>query len=402
MYRTVTNCRACNGTDLVEVFNFGKSMPLANDFVRPGEPRQGFVPLRVLYCRNCSLAQLGEVVDPEILYRNYLYVTSASQTMLRHFDRLTKDITSENGAGSLLEVGANDGRFLNYAASRNFNPCVGVDPAANLNGTIELGKNVELFNRFFFPKEVLGIGGPFDAIIARHCFCHQEWQQFMWSAQVLSHKKTLICIEVPYVKDLLDRTEFDSIYHEHTSYFTLRAMQALLKDFPFHIHGVIRYGIHGGALLVMLRHNDSGIIPHLSADEMLADENVTEQDWRQFALNTSKRINHLKVMVHDLRSQGKIVSMFGASAKGSVTVNACEFTKSQISFVTDNSPLKPGRLVPGTDIPVIEEGQMLSEHPDYAVCGAWNYKCEILEKMEKWRSRGGKFIFPTSGGWETV
>ena len=118
MYKTLTCCRACGSSDLTEVFNFGKAMPLANDWSKPDGERKGFVPLRVLFCRACTLAQLGETVDPEILYRDYLYVTSKSETMMRHFDRLTKDITSENGAGSLLEVGANDGRFLNYAASR--------------------------------------------------------------------------------------------------------------------------------------------------------------------------------------------------------------------------------------------------------------------------------------------
>ena len=106
--------------------------------------RKGIVPVRVLFCRNCSLAQFGETVDPGVLYKDYLYVTSNSETMMRHFDRLTKDMASENGAGSLLEVGANEGRFLNYAASRNFKPCHGIDPAANLNGTIELGRTSAL------------------------------------------------------------------------------------------------------------------------------------------------------------------------------------------------------------------------------------------------------------------
>ena len=402
MYHTITCCRACNSTDLVEVFNFGKPFPLANDFVKPGESRKGFVPLRVLFCRNCTLAQLGEVVDPEILYKKYAYVTSSSQTMQRHFDRLTKDITSENGAGSLLEVGANDGRLLNYAASRNFGPCVGVDPAANLNGTIELGKNVELVTGFFGTGMALKLDQKFDTILARHCFCHQEWRQFMAEVGYYSHKNTLVCIEVPYSPDLLRRFEFDSIYHEHTSYFTLHAMKALLKDYPFHIHGVLRYGIHGGAVLVMLRHNDNAIIPHLSADEMLAEENVTESDWKQFATRAKEKIEKLKEMVGLMSKSSKIVSAFGASAKTSVLINACGFDTQEVKFVTDNSPLKPGCIVPGSSIPIIHEGEMLSQHPDYSICGAWNYRDEVLVKTSKWRERGGRFIFPSANGWEVV
>lgn len=403
MYKNTDKiCRACGGTDLVEAFNFGKTMPLANDWRKTGEGRQGFVPVRVLFCRRCTLAQLGETVDPAVLYSNYLYVTSKSETMTRHFDRLTKDITSENGAGSLLEVGANDGRFLNYAASRNFKPCDGIDPAANLNGLIELGKNVTLHTGFFGAPDMPSLNTSYDTIVARHCFCHQEWKPFLSACVRYSHQNTLVCIEVPYAPDMLERVEWDSIYSEHTSYLTLRAVAAALKDFPFHIHGVLRYGVHGGCVLIMLRHNDSNAIPHLSADEMLAEEHVTEQSWRDFELAAYGKIKKLKELVGELRDKGKIVSVFGASAKSSVMINACGFTRKEISFVTDNSPLKPGRLVPGTDIPVIEEGQMLSEHPDLALCGAWQYRNEILQKTEKWRSRGGRFIFPTSDGYEII
>lgn len=402
MYKTITNCRACGSTDLVEVFNFGPAQPLANNFTKPGEDREGFVPLRVMFCRQCSLAQLGEVVDPVRLYATYLYTTSNSQTMSRHFDRLTKDITSENGAGSLLEIGANDGRFLNYAASRNFGPCVGIDPAANLNGTIELGKNVSLVTGFF-GAHMKEKGCPtYDTILARHCFCHQEWRPFMDGVTAFAHKDTLVCIEIPYAPDLLRRCEFDSIYHEHTSYLTLKSVVALLKDYPFHIHGVLRYMIHGGAVLVMLRHNESSQIPHLSADEMMADENVTERDWENFSARAAAKIRNLRDMVSAMKTEGKIVSFFGASAKSSVIINACGFDRRDISFVTDNSPLKPGKLVPGTNIPVIEEDEMLSEHPDVAICGAWNFRTEILEKMSKYRQRGGKFVFPTAEGWEVV
>jgi len=176
----------------------------------------------------------------------------------------------------------------------------------------------------------------------------------------------------------------------------------LLKDYPFHLHHVIRYGIHGGAVLLMLRHNDSGIQPHLSAEEALSEEHVTVDDWKAFALSAENKIANLRDVVRGLVGKGKIVSAFGASAKASVLINACGFTKKDIAFVTDNSPLKPGRLVPGTDIPVVEEGEMLSLHPDVAVCGAWNYRTEILDKMSRWRARGGKFIFPDSPNMELV
>lgn len=394
MYKQHTACRACGSTELTEVFKFDRPMPLANDFVKPGEERQGFTPLRVLFCQKCTLAQLGETVNPEVLYRTYSYVTSRSQTMHRHFDRLCKDIISENGKGSIVEIGSNDGHFLTHGLTYKLSPALGIDPAENLSGgAIGIHQLVKFFDKTtaLEAREMM----PHPAhIVARHCFCHQEWKPFMAAIDLLAGKNTLISIEVPWAVDLLERTEFDSIYQEHTSYLTLASVVALLKGTHFHIHAVIRYGIHGGCVLIMLRHNESGVIPHLSSDEMLSAERVTVYSWKDFGYRARMKIENLQKLVEDLRSKGKIVCAFGASAKASVLINACGFTRDDIAFVTDNSPRKPGRLIPGTDIPVIEEDQMLSEHPDYAIMTAWNYEAEILAKCDKWRARGGKFIVP--------
>jgi hypothetical protein len=278
---------------------------------------------------------------------------------------------------------------------------LGIDPAANLADV----HGMNILTAFFSvgAAELALIKIPkVDTILARHCFCHQEWKPFMDAVAVLANPKTLVAIEVPYVKDMLLRTEFDSIYSEHTSYMSLKAMAALLKGTAFHIHAVVRYGIHGGALLIMLRHNDSGFEPHLSADEYLGDEDITEQDWQNFQQRANDKIIILRRTVNQQTEKGKIVSAFGASAKASVLINACGFTQKDIAFVTDNSPLKPGRLISGTDIPIIEEAQMLAEHPDYSLMAAWNFKAEILEKNKRWRERGGKFIIPTPEGVEIV
>jgi C-methyltransferase C-terminal domain/Putative zinc binding domain/Methyltransferase domain len=395
MYKTVTQCRACQSTDLTEVFSFDKPLPLANDFVKPGGERQGFVPVRILFCRECTLAQLGEVVSPEILYKNYLYVTSSSETMRRHFDRLLKDLVSENGKGSILEAGSNDGLFLEFASKNGFKDVVGVDPAENLGQATVFPRINGVFYHGTAARAMAALEKPkVDYIVARHCFCHQEWTPFMEACTVVAHAKTLIAIEVPYAPDLLRKTEFDSIYSEHTSYLTIKSIVALLKRWPFHLHGVLRYGVHGGAVLLMLRHNDSGIQPHLSADEMLHDENVTETQWVLFGEKTRHKIENISKLVRKYKEDGQIVSAFGASAKASVLISACGFTDKEIAFVSDNSPLKPGRLMPGTSIPVIEESEMLSHHPDYAIMTAWNYEKEICAKMQKWRDRGGKFIIP--------
>ena len=394
-YIEAKKCRACLGTDLAPVFDLG-NQPLANNFTKADEPRQGFYPLKILFCRGCGLAQLSAVVDRDTLYKHYSYVSSSSATMQRHYDRLFKDMESETTGKSIIEIGSNNGGLLQFAKARGFE-VLGIDPASNLAKDAD-EKGITSLCDYFSPRIAHTAHGVIKEpaiILARHVFAHvDDWQEFVEGLEVMAGKDTMICIEVPYAVDLLNRKEFDSVYHEHLSYVTLRPIVKLLANTSFRIHRINRYGIHGGAILLMLRRWDYPYAAHLSADEMLAEEAVMEFHWLNFADRAKEKIESLKALVKDLRSQGKVVSAFGASAKATVLINACGWTSKDIAFVTDNSPLKPGRLVPGTDIPVIEEGEMLSMHPNYCVLTAWNYEAEILAKMSKWRERGGKFIIP--------
>lgn len=396
MFTYRKTCRACESDDLQPVFDLG-NQPLANDHVKPDRPRQGFYPLSVNRCGRCGLAQLSVVVSPNQLYATYTYVTSRSDTMRRHFERLFQDILSEGVKRSVIEIGSNDGTLLQFAKDKMGFEVLGIEPAHNL-ALVANDRGATTINNFLsgpIAETARDLLQHVGVILARHCFAHiDDWREFFYSLGIMACKDTLVCIEVPYVKDLLARVEFDSIYHEHLSFISLKPIVSLLKATPFHIHRVIRYGIHGGCVMLMLRHNDSDVQPHLSAEEYLAEETVTMEDWAVFNLKANDKIALLRATVSQKVSEGELVSAFGASAKATVLLNACRFTSKEIAFVTDNSPLKPGCLLPGTDIPIIEEGEMLSHHPDYCVLTAWNYENEILAKMEKWRKRGGKFIVP--------
>jgi novobiocin biosynthesis protein NovU/D-mycarose 3-C-methyltransferase len=402
-YRTADRCRACQSTNLQPVVDLG-NQPLANNFVKPGEPRQGFYPLKINYCGECGLAQLSVVVDRDMLYRHYAYTSSSSQTMQRHYDRLFKDIESEVSLKCLVEVGSNNGGLLKFAKARGWD-CIGIDPAKNLCD-IARAEGVTCFDEYFSVQAAKNIrewAPAIGVVLARHVFAHiDDWGEFIAALEIVAAKDSLVCIEVPYAADMLRRVEFDTTYHEHLSYITLKPIVKLLQRSPFHIHRINHYGVHGGVLLLMLRTNDSGITPHLSAEEMVLEENIGQEDWAAFAANTARKISRLQAIVAELWSQNKIVSGFGASAKMTVLLNACGFSRKEIAFVTDNSPLKPGNLVPGTDIPVIEEGEMLSQHPDVAICGAWNFRAEVLEKMARYRERKGRFVFPLGSDWEIV
>jgi hypothetical protein len=402
-YLPHTKCRSCGHTELTPVFDLG-IQPLANDFQHPGQRRQGHYALSVLLCQNCTLSQLSVVVDPKVLYGHYSYVTSSSETMRRHFDRLFRDLHSEGPLLSMVEIGSNDGRLLRFAKERGIK-VLGIEPASNLARLSEDSQITTLCRLFGqeAASNALNITGHPSVILARHCFAHaDDWGEWIKGFEVLADKNTVIALEVPYVHDTLSKVEFDQLYHEHLSFISITSMYYLLRGTPFNIHRIIKYGIHGGSLLIMLRHKDSMIQRHLSVDEYLLEDLVTPQHWQKFNSLANQKISRMREMVRSLVGDGKRVCGFGASAKTSVWLNATGLTEQDILFVSDNSPLKPGTLVPGTMIPVISQDEFLSEHPDYAFVGAWNFRNEILETQSKWRQRGGKFLFPTSDGIEIV
>lgn len=402
MYTHRTYCRACGyakpgpqgikaapGDKLIEVFDLG-TQPLANDFRKADEEHAGYAPLKVLFCPRCSLGQLSVVVKPDILYHNYSYVTSPSAMMQDHLGRLINDIGHETQGKMVLEIGSNDGRLLAMMQGSGFS-VLGVDPAENL---AEFARSNGVPTKTGFFGETLARTLPAsDIIIARHVFCHvDDWKDFVRGLEAVSHAETLVCLEMPYVGDTLKNVEFDTIYHEHLSYASIRAIRSLLEGSSLHLHRIIRYPVHGGAILVMLRHNDSEAQP--CADTFINHENITEADWKTFAGEARNQIDRLSNTVRSLTSQGKRVAGLGASAKSTVWISACGFTRKDIAFIADNTLQKQWTFSPGTDIPIVDEGAIWRELPDYVVMWCWNYRAEVLRKFGPQRAQGVKFIVP--------
>lgn len=408
MYKLHKTCRACGygsqptpGTKsaesevMPEVFDLGVQ-PLSNDFRKEGEPRSGYAPLKVLLCPRCHLGQLSVVVDPEILYSNYSYVTSPGETMRAHFEKLYEDVMSEYPmAATALEIGSNDGRLLAYMQSKGL-AVVGVDPARNLCELAE-ARGVKTWCQLF------GNSGPYfgtnnlqksDVVIARHVFCHVDnWHDFVAALENVTHDTSLICLETPYVHDLIEKCEFDTVYHEHLSYLSIRSVVELLKGTKFYLHRIIRYQIHGGAVLLMLKVRGGGE-PHASVQQFLDAEDVGQKRWFSFSRRAQDMIATLRMFVNDARAEGKRVIGLGASAKSTVWVNACGFTRKHIEFIADLTPQKWFTTSPGSDIKIMDEGALVRELPDYVVCFCWNFRVEVLAKNELARSKGVKFVFP--------
>lgn len=411
MFTLRTSCRCCGYAEvisppgikaaptkekLIPVMDLGLH-PMPNDFCKDGEERAGYAPLEVLYCNRCSLAQLSIVVRPDILYRKYAYTTSRSDTMIRHFDSLWAYIQSECTPVSLLEIGSNDGFFLQHAKAHGAEFVCGVDPSENLS---EVARNnlvqtiCGLFNNET-ARMASACVPAVDCIVARHVFGHvDDLKGFIKALDIVANQNTLILIEVPWAKRLLENCEFDTIYFEHLSYFTIKSIDALLQNTPFRLHRVHEFPVHGGALGIMLRRRDHPSKADESVQKMMWNENVTEKAWKEMAERSKKSIARLICIVRSAIEAGKTVCGYGASAKFTVWMNACGFTKKEVKFVTDTTPQKQWCTVPGTDIPVVDPGALLREQPDYAIMGAWNFSEEIISKEHLYREVGGQFIVP--------
>jgi hypothetical protein len=413
MYKKHTICRACGyGKDtnapgtktnpvdesLKRVFGLGRQ-PLANAFASKDGWQSAFYPLEVLLCPRCHLAQLSATVPPEALYRNYAYVTSKSNMMRDHFSELWGYLSSLRKLESVVEIGSNDGDFLEFAKSNGAERVFGIDPAENL---VQICRSKGIQSAAsLFDVESAGMAAQVcpcpDLVIARHVFCHiDDWSGFFHAMHTLCGMHSLIAIEVPYVRKMLDNVEFDTIYHEHLSYLNIGAMVKLLENTPFEIVAVKNFEIHGGSIVLLIKRR--GFEPKVFLD--CSDEQVGEVEWDRFAKESMLRIKAMQTAVWDRR--GKVVVGFGASAKSTVWINACCFGRGDIRWICDSTPQKWYKFSPGSDIPIVDEGMLLRERPDFAVCFAWNFRKEIIAKNKRWMELGGKFIFPSPGGVEIV
>lgn len=409
MYHLHNHCRACGYaasgaqgikstiTDkLIEVMDLGVQ-PLANDFQSASGNHAGFAPLKVLFCPRCYLAQLSVVVRPDILYANYSYITSASDMMKAHFTKLWGDMQQERDIKSVVEIGSNTGDFLAFCLEQGAIRVLGIDPAENLC-EIAAAKNVPVIAKGFdwgsateAHARMMGV----DAVVARHVFCHiDDWREFLTDLKEIGDKETIYCIEVPYAQDMISMNSWDQVYHEHLSYLTIGAMRAALSETGLHIHSVRKYPIHGGAIVITLRRDESTVQPNLAMWSILDAEKVTADTWRHFARRATNQQGRLKATIEAALAQGKRVAGLGASAKSTVWINACGLTRKHIAFIADNTPQKQYTFSPGADIPIVDEGAILRELPDYLVVFCWNYKAEVLSKFALARSKGVRFIIP--------
>ncbi|HUR46707.1 MAG TPA: class I SAM-dependent methyltransferase [Candidatus Saccharimonadales bacterium] len=405
MIQERTNCRTCGSKRLKLILDLGKT-PLANDFLSPEEVKNysTFVPLRVVLCADCSLVQLADTVDPKVLYSRYAYVTSNSKTMDAHLiaqrDHLLANGGFDGKKPRVMEIASNTGLFLQKFKEKGCE-VLGVEPARNIS-EVAMQSGVPTRCEFFTAengKRIKAEWGAADLILGRHVFAHiDDLKGLLAGLEAVSHEKTLIAFEVPYLVDFFVNTEYDTVYHEHLSYVSVKSLVALTEKTPFFVQRVDHYPIHGGSILFHLRHRGAGVEPHRSVDEAVATENQLHlsdpHTWEQFEKKVRSIQHELPKLLRQLKSQGKRIIGYGASAKGNTLLNTCQLTTKDLDYIIDNTPFKQNKVAPGSWLPIRPPEALLNDQPDYAVILAWNFAPEIIRREQEFQQKGGRFIIP--------
>jgi len=379
-------------------------MPLANALLTAGQLREPETtyPLDLAFCPKCTLVQITETVPPDQLFAEYVYRSSFSETMLKDSRELAGQLMkslSLNATSLVVELGSNDGYQLQFFVKEGI-PVLGIDPARNLARVAE-AKGVRTLCDFFGEKlayELRLKGSSADVVIAKNVLAHvADLNGFVEGIHILLKKNGIAVMEVPYVKDLIDRCEFDTIYHEHLCYFSLTALDRLFRRHKMVLTDVERTPMHGGSLRLCVAHRGQAQ-PRDSVESLLRDEVEWKtnrvESYLVFAREVKKIKASLTSLLKSLKCEGNRIAAYGAAAKGTVLLNYCGIGESLIDFVVDVSPHKQGRYMPGVHLAIYPPSRLLKEMPSYTLLLTWNLAAEILGQQAEYLRRGGMFIIP--------
>lgn len=378
-------------------------MPIPNGFLSRKDLtiKEERYPLEVYVCEDCWLVQLTHVIPAEIMFKNYLYIPSTSQTMLEHFKAFAVGLVDEYGLKPndlIVDIGSNDGTLLGYFREQEMR-VLGVDPASNIAQVARL-KGIDTIDDFFteeLAKKIDKEYGKAKVVTATNAVAHiNDLHGLCQGVRLLLDKDGMFVMEYPYLADLLDKNEFDTIYHEHLSYFAIRPLITLFKQHGMQIFDIKRTPVHGGSILVYVskkgsRHTPKDTVREFVQLELLKKLNKKEA-YDEFARRVAGIKRDLMEYLKSLKSQRKRIVGYGAAAKGNVLLNYCGVTSELLSYIVDSIPYKQGRYTPGTHIPIYPEARLAKDRPDYTLLLAWNFADEILKKQVKYRENGGQFI----------
>jgi SAM-dependent methyltransferase len=396
-YTTITHCRICESTELEKILDLGEQ-PLANSLLFNPDEIELFVPLIIIRCDNCSTIQLSVNVNPKLMFQEYLWVTGTSESSRKHCQDLAINIFKNLiDVTSILEIGSNDGTLLKELKFKGVKRLIGVDPAKNIAETIQ-ESNFDIYVQFFsyeFAKEFKEKNERVDVVVARNVLSHvPDLKDVMAGIAEIISDEGLVVIEFHEATKILTELHYDSIYHEHTFYHSIKSMGAALEKIGFKIFDLMESPISGGSFVIFASRKDlsksKSLLNAVEAETLAGIYDLAV--WKNFAVEV---LNHLKLLRTRLNnSQGETWRSFGASARSSTLMNAIGLESKNLIAVADNNPLKSHRFSPGIHLLIDKPEHVINNTVTHIFIFAFNFEEEIVKHLRDTLHWSGKVYVP--------
>lgn len=401
---SINTCRFCNSGLKKTFVDLGMS-PLCETYPSASDLNRGetYYPLHVYVCERCFLVQLQEYESAESIFSDYPYFSSYSDSWLRHANAYCAKMQSRLGLGKesfVVEVASNDGYLLQYFVQREI-PVLGIEPAANV-AEVAAAKGVPTLVQFFgaqLARKLVQEGRSADLVLGNNVLAQvPALNDFVEGLQILLKPEGVLTLEFPHLLKLIELNEFDTIYHEHFSYFSLLTTTKLLEAHGLRVFDVEELPSHGGSLRVYACRQSSSHALHPNVARIIQNERSSGLDRIEGYGSFAREVKQTKLALLEFllkaAREGKTVAGYGAPGKSATLLHYCGIGKDLIQYTVDRSPYKQGRFLPGTHIPIYHPDRISKTRPDYVVILPWNLQMEIMQQLEYIREWGGKFVVP--------